>query len=119
MDALKMPSTLASSMTSPSLQGISADILKSQGQEKLKEAAKKFEAVFVHKLLGAMRETVPNDGLFGDGISKQMQDMYWMFMGDEMAKRGSLGMWKELSQQFGCDENALDPSQPAEVEVMK
>jgi len=114
MEPVMMPTSLVGQIPNRILSG---DKAQKADQDELMQAAKKFEALFVHKLLGSMRQTIPEGGLFGDGISKQMQDMYWMFMGDEMAKRGSLGMWKELSQQFGGV--AGNPDQASEVEVMK
>jgi len=114
MEPVMMPTSLVGQIMNPISSGAKA---QKPGQDEVMEAAKKFEALFVHKLLGSMRQTIPEGGLFGDGISKQMQDMYWMFMGDEMAQRGSLGMWKQLSEQFGC--SGSNPGQAPEVEVMK
>jgi len=117
MEPLMMPTALAGRIMNPVTPASSPDPSQVRDKEELMQAAKKFEALFVHKLLGSMRETIPKDGLFGDGISRQMQDMYWMFMGDEMARRGSLGLWKQLAEQFTCDTGNTGGA--AEVEVMK
>ena len=67
------------------------------------EALKQFEGVLLHRLIGAMRESVPDGGLFEDPSGKQMQDLFWFQMTEEMTRQGGLGMWKQLARQLSAD----------------
>ena len=77
-----------------------ADIGKDLSQEQAKQVAKDFESVLLHKLLDAMKKTVPESDLFETGISKQFQDIFWFHMAQEMADQGGLGIWKMIYQQM-------------------
>ena len=59
-------------------------------KEELENACRDFESLFVHYMLKQMRETVPDDGLFGGG---QAEKMYTSMMDTEVAK--------EISRQRG------------------
>ena len=72
-----------------------------RGEMQKIKAAKDFESVLLHRLLGEMRRTIPESGLLSNGISKQLEDIFWMYLAQEMAERGGLGLWKELYKQFG------------------
>lgn len=59
-------------------------------QKALKNACRDFESLFVNYMLKQMRQTVPQDGLFGAG---QAAKMYTSMMDSEVAK--------EISRQRG------------------
>lgn len=59
-------------------------------QKALKNACRDFESLFVDYMLKQMRQTVPQDGLFGGG---QAEKMYTSMMDSEVAK--------EISRQRG------------------
>ncbi len=65
-------------------------------QKKLQEAGKGFEALLVGKLIDSMRKSIPDSGLLEDSASKQVEDMFWHFMGEEIGNQGGIGLWKEL-----------------------
>ena len=65
------------------------------------QAAKDFESVLLHRLLGEMRRTIPESGLMSNGISKQLEDIFWLYLAREMADKGGMGLWKELYREFG------------------
>ena len=68
---------------------------------KIEQVAKGFESMFVQQLLDQMRKTVDEGGLLDDdGTGKQMRDMYWMFLGEQMGTSGSLGMWQQVASQL-------------------
>lgn len=77
------------------------------------EAAKDFESVLLHRLLGEMRRTIPESGLFGDGISKQIEDIFWLYLAREMADKGGVGLWQELYRKFGQLEGGAGAGAPA------
>jgi Rod binding domain-containing protein len=65
-------------------------------QKKLQEAGKGFESLLVGKLIDSMRKSIPDGGLLEDSASKQVEDMFWHFMGQEIGHQGGIGLWKEL-----------------------
>ena len=92
------------------LQGGLADLLSGRGVSSPKnartemqkiQAAKDFESVLLHRLLGEMRRTIPESGLLSNGISKQLEDIFWLYLAREMADKGGMGLWKELYREFG------------------
>lgn len=52
--------------------------------QKLKEACKEFESLFLNQLLTSMRKTIPKSDLFGE--NQQEKEMYDNMMDQEMAK---------------------------------
>ena len=92
------------------LPGGLADLLSGRGISSPKnartemqkiQAAKDFESVLLHRLLGEMRRTIPESGLMSNGISKQLEDIFWLYLAREMADKGGMGLWKELYREFG------------------
>ena len=69
-------------------------------QDAVVRAAKDFESVLVQKLLEEMKNTIPDSGLNEDGASKQMQDMFWLYMGQTVGQQGGLGLWKQMVRQL-------------------
>ncbi len=67
----------------------------------IEKAAKDFESLLFSQLIDSMRKTIDEEGLLeGDGTSKQMRDLYWMFLGQQAGQSGSLGMWKQLAGEM-------------------
>lgn len=70
-------------------------------REALEEACRDFESLFVNYMLKQMRETVPQNGLFGGG---QAERMYTSMMDAEVAKQISkqrgLGLAPIMYQQM-------------------
>jgi Rod binding domain-containing protein len=104
------------------LPGGLADLLSGRGVSSPKnarndmqkiEAAKDFESVLLHRLLGEMRRTIPESGLLSNGISKQLEDIFWLYLAREMADKGGLGLWKELYRKFGQLEGGAGAEAPA------
>ncbi len=90
-----------SSLTSVGLERYGrGDFGKDLNDEQAKQVAKDFESVLLHKLLDAMKKTVPESNLFETGISKQFQDIFWLHLAQEMADQGGLGIWKMIYQQM-------------------
>ena len=93
--------------TTPSdlLLGPGADALRRLGRGRradraLQQAAKDFESVLLDKLLNEMKNTIPDSGLTGDGVTKQIQGIFWSYLARDIADKGGLGLWKELYQQW-------------------
>ena len=64
------------------------------------KAAKDFEAILTTRLLEEMRSTVGESSLLESAGSKQMEDLFWMYLGQEVAKSGALGVWKQVYRQI-------------------
>lgn len=77
------------------------DKLKTTGinsaDEKLKvETAKNFESILLQQLVSAMKETIEESSIDDDNAGKQVYDMFYSFLSDNMAENGGLGIWKEV-----------------------
>ena len=64
------------------------------------KAAKDFESVLLYRLLEEMKRTIPESGLLETGISKQVQDIFWFYLAQDMADKGGIGLGKELYRQM-------------------
>ncbi|MHC4716274.1 MAG: rod-binding protein [Planctomycetota bacterium] len=73
-------------------------------RDEIIQAAKDFESVLLDRLLQEMKRTIPESGLLGGGAAtRQMWDLFWGQLARDIASRGGLGLWKQLSRQFGAD----------------
>jgi Rod binding domain-containing protein len=70
-----------------------------QGAE-IEKAARDFESVLLHRLFEEMRRTIPESGLLESRVNEQVQGMFWMYMAQEVAAKGGIGLAKELARQF-------------------
>lgn len=66
------------------------------GAEAAEKVAKDFESILIYKLLEEMKRTIPESGLLDDGVSQQIQDMFWYHLAEELADKGGFGIWKQL-----------------------
>jgi Rod binding domain-containing protein len=66
----------------------------------LMQAARKFEGLFIHQMLKAMRNTVPESGLFDSFAMKQYESMLDEEIAQEMAKHKGLGLADTFYHQF-------------------
>lgn len=95
MDAIKLLSN--STLIEPKgLKEISKGSQVDMDEEKKKEVAKNFESILVQQLLSVMKTSVTSSGLLEDQGSKQMQDMFYSFLGEEVGNKGQLGLWKDI-----------------------
>jgi len=67
------------------------------------QAAKDFESILVHQLLESMRKTIPNGGLFQSATGRQVEGIFWYYLAGAVARRGGLGLWREVYRQFAAD----------------
>jgi Rod binding domain-containing protein len=80
--------------------------------EQLREMANDFEAVLVGKLMDEMKRTVNESALFESPASRQINDMFWSYLSEEVGRSGSLGLADQLYQDF-CRQAGVDPSTAA------
>ncbi|MBS3734230.1 MAG: hypothetical protein KGY99_04815 [Phycisphaerae bacterium] len=74
------------------------------------QAAKDFESVLLGKLLDEMKRTIPDSGLLSGGITKQVQDIFWMYLARDLADSGGLGLWKDISRAYGAAAPGTEPA---------
>jgi Rod binding domain-containing protein len=95
--------------------------------ERLREVAKRFEALFYNQLLSSMRATVPENEFWGESsgtkIYRQLHDQE---LADRLADQGGLGVADLIVRQFesavareGGDTKTSETSIPAELTVRR
>ena len=84
----------------------------SQGtdRERLGEAAKAFEAIFVRQLLRAARQAGFGDPLTGGQATETFRTMQHDHFADLISKSGALGLAKQIEQQLAAHLPAGEPS---------
>ena len=80
-----------------------AKSIDTAGNAKKMKAAKDFESILVGQLMDQMKQTIGESGLLEDGSSKQVQDMFWSFLGEEVGSQGGLGLWKNVYESMSPD----------------
>lgn len=70
--------------------------------DKLKTAAKQFEAVFLRQMIKSMRGTGDSEGLFDSSATQQFRDMSDGKLADQMADKGTLHIAEMLVKQYGA-----------------
>lgn len=74
----------------------------SNGDERLREVAEQFEALFLEQMVKSMRETQnpEQDMLHGGMAENYFEDMLYQEYAKLMAKRGSFGIADQIYDQF-------------------
>jgi Rod binding domain-containing protein len=72
--------------------------IEGNSEEAGMQAAKAFESVLIGKLLDVMKDTIGEWGLEKDGVSKQIQGMFSMYLSRHIADNGGFGLWEDIYQ---------------------
>jgi len=73
-------------------------------EEQKKQLARDFESVLLTKMFDQVRESIGQwsfDEDEGDGASQQVQGLFWLYLAQDVADKGGIGMWREIYQHFG------------------
>jgi len=70
--------------------------INDMSEEKKKQVAKDFESVFINKLLDEMKNTIGEWGFEQDGVSKQIQGMFSIYLSEHIANNGGFGLWRDI-----------------------
>ena len=102
-------------MTTQEIFGAGFGALSSK--EKLQKAATELEAVVLAQLLGSMRKTVPESGLFGKSVSN---DIFRTMLDGELARatealRGSVEKYRSIVDNIGIGIALISPDIYGEV----
>ncbi|MCE5279012.1 MAG: rod-binding protein [Planctomycetaceae bacterium] len=74
------------------------------------EAAKSFESILLTQLVQEMGNTVEDGGMLEETGGKQVMDMFYYHLAQDLSSKGGLGLWKSIARQIA-------PSQAAAAEV--
>jgi len=72
--------------------------LSNASEEKKKQVAIDFESILLNKLLDTMKNTIGNWGFEKDGPSEQIQGIFWLYLAQDTANNGGIGLWKDIYQ---------------------
>lgn len=75
-------------------------------EESGQRAAKDFESVLLGKLVDQMKDTIGDWGYERDGASKQVQGIFWLYLANDVASNGGLGIWKDIYEFFASPNRA-------------
>lgn len=70
------------------------------------QAAKDFESVLLDRLVGQMKNTIGDWGLEKDGISKQIDGIFWSNLARGIADQGGFGLWKDIYKSLSGMDSA-------------
>jgi Rod binding domain-containing protein len=77
-----------------------------------KEAAAAVEGIFVSMLVGEMKKTLGEGGFFGNSPGSQIFDgMFERLMGEEIARKGGLGLASYVEANLNAPEKTHQASQ--------
>ena len=82
---------------------------RSNKDKELMEVAKKFEAILIHQMLKAMRETVHKSDLLNSFSLQQYESMMDEEIASEMAKNKGIGLADSLFYQLSKLESIANP----------
>jgi len=71
----------------------------------IEKVAQQFESVFVQMMLKAMRETVPEGGLFGDEATKTFEQMLDSQLSVTLSEGGGIGLAPVIARQLKGNAN--------------
>lgn len=72
-----------------------------ESRQQLKKACQQFESIFLYYLLQKMRDTVPKEGFFEQGVSYDIiQSMHDEALAEELSKGGGLGLADQIYKQL-------------------
>lgn len=74
--------------------------LATQDDKKIQQSAKDFESVLLNKVLDEMKNSIGQWTDEEDVASGQVKGLFWLFLGRDLADKGGLGLWKDISQFF-------------------
>jgi Rod binding domain-containing protein len=105
IDSINAVSTLGSSVLQDAQAVDSGDTLRARidaaagaSDEKKKQLAKDFESVFITKLFDQIKESIGSMSLDDEeeGISEQVDGLFWMYLAQDVGEKGGFGMWKDI-----------------------
>ena len=107
MDSTKL--LLTEPVSSPNLlENINTSSFKNISDDKKKQIAKDFESVLINSLLKEMKNSIVDWGQEKDAAAKQTEGIFWLYLGQDIAKSGGLGIWKDIHQSLFNTDNQVN-----------
>jgi hypothetical protein len=77
--------------------------------ERKKELARDFESVLLARLFDEVKESIGqwNFEDDDDGTSQQVHGLFWLYLAQDVADKGGLGLWQDIYRHFNAIEGAL------------
>lgn len=75
--------------------------VRDESPEAIKEVARQFESLFVQMMLKSMRDTLPENELFGSNAERMYQDMYDKQLSMQISNSRGIGLAKVIERQLG------------------
>lgn len=96
---------LAGSASGP-IEATDLETIKNASDEKKRQLAKDFEAVFLTKLFDEVKKSIEDSGFDEDVAADQVHGMFWSYLAQDVANKGGFGLWQDLYQHFKALEGA-------------
>ncbi len=103
--------------TSGSIEGIDLEAIKGASDEKKKQLAKDFEAVFLTRVFDEVKKSIQDSGFDDDVAADQVHGMFWSYLAQDVANKGGFGLWQDLYQQFKVMEGADEGGELVNEEI--
>ena len=101
MNIDNMQSMATSQLNSAKVSNAALNTKFSKSDDKLKEACKQFEAIFIKQMLNSMKKTVQKSGLIDGGQTEKIfEDMLYDKYADKMSNTGNFGIAKNMYNQL-------------------
>jgi Rod binding domain-containing protein len=79
-------------------------------EEQKKQVAKDFESVLLAKLFDQVQQSLGRWDLAEDGAAPQVQGLFWLYLAQDVAEKGGLGLWKEIYQHLPMMAGSPNPA---------
>jgi len=86
-------------------------------EKETKQIAKDFESVLLGELLDEMKNTIGDWGFEKDGISTQVQGIFWLYLARDIANNGGFGLWKDIYEFLTNGEQSSVVTAPLDKSV--
>jgi Rod binding domain-containing protein len=110
-----MPPSPLENAAGGGLTGAAGNVLMSGAKpaeaKKTEQLAKDFESVLLTQLVDKMKDTVDQWGCEEEAGAGQVKGLFWLFLARDVADKGGLGLWKDLSRFFTDLQNKGAPAQ--------
>ncbi len=90
----------------------------SQRDEEKKQIGKDFESVLLTKLFDQVQASIGDSGFDEeDSGAQQVRGVFWLYLAQDMADKGGIGLWKDIYQHIKQMEGAANPAGSVDEEL--
>lgn len=81
---------------------------REQSPEAIRQVARQFESLFVQMMLKSMRDTVPENEMFGSNAEKTYRDMYDKQLSMNISEGKGIGLARVIERQLGGEPQGIE-----------